>query len=67
MKIEIREDPGNDQFIFKAAVPRSYLIEKCQRHPAADLITPDQAMGIIEDAVLMALGMELTPKEKQDV
>lgn len=40
-----------------------YLLTKCESHPYKHLITDEQGYGIIEDAILLASGLQLKPKE----
>lgn len=59
MLINIYDDVANNQRLVIIKIPNAYLSEKCQPHPAANLITLSQGMGIIEDGVLLAMGLEL--------
>lgn len=59
MFIEMRDDVENNRMVFTITVPREHIVGKCQAHPAAHLITPEQGAGIIEDAILLAMGLEL--------
>lgn len=61
MKIELHQDHSTRKRFIFIEIEEDYFLEKCQPHPAAELITFEQGMGIITDAVLLAMGLELKP------
>lgn len=64
MKIESRQDIATRKRFIIIEIEEDYLINKCQPHPAAELITAEQGLGIITDAVLLAMGLELKHGEE---
>lgn len=58
--MKIRRDycPADDKHIITIEFTGDYLCD-CEKYPFAHLITEEQGLGIIEDAVLMASGLQL--------
>lgn len=59
MKIIREYHPHDDTHRISIEFTGTYIGDRCQKHPFAHLITEDQGLGIIEDAILMAAGLEL--------
>ena len=58
------KDEKTGDFYVNVRVPRGYIISQCEPLPIEirELITPQQGAEIIENAVLMAMGMERRKK-----
>lgn len=59
MKIQIHRDAENDVMLINVVVPGQFIASMCKQHPFAHLIDTEQAFGIIHDAVLLAMGLEI--------
>lgn len=67
MKIEVRRTPENDGHIVKATFDEGFLQTHCEPLPyeMRQLITREQGLGIITDAILMAYGYQLKPNQDE--
>lgn len=64
MKIEMRQDACSQIVSVKIEIPREFMVDECEPYGSpemCDLITCEQGIGIIEDAVLMALHLKRKP------
>lgn len=62
MNIEIHKDECTGDITLTAKMSRDYLCNDCESYgpiELCDLITQEQAFGIIEDSILMAMHMKL--------
>lgn len=62
MKIEKVYYPENDTHEFRIKFTGQYLCSNCDSYPFKHLINEGQALGIIEDSILLACGFQLKQK-----
>lgn len=68
MNIEITRNSQTDDILLTAKITRTYIIDSCEPYGCdelCNLITNEQGMGIIEDAILMALHLKLKQPTKE--
>lgn len=60
MKITAEREEHTGDFVLQIRVSKMFVAQECEVLPLKirDLMTQEQSAGIIEDAVLMAMGLE---------
>lgn len=65
MQISIEQRQDNGAMYVSAVISREFIHDECEASPFAHLMTPDQQTGILEDTILMVLGLQRTEKRSE--